>query len=110
MQYGNSGLIGEDLNIEAVSQHSRVTIKLSSHVGVPDDKIALLLSLKPVLTVEKAGENEFVMTTITPKGTKTLNFAASENAAEVELTKADAPVVIFTITQREGSLEQISPI
>ena len=57
--------------------------------GVPDVKIAILLSLKPVLTIEKVDDETFTMTFITPKGAKTLTFKSSDDQTEVDLTKAD---------------------
>ena len=72
--------------------------------GVPDVKIAILLSLKPVLTIENVDDETFTMAFITPKGAKTLTFKGSDDQTEVDLTKVDDGVPPVSNLCRCGSM------
>ena len=48
--------------------------------------------MKPVLTIEKVDDETFLMTTITPKGSKTLTIKGSEDQTEIDLTKVEKEI------------------
>ena len=70
-----------------------------STAGIPDEKIAIALAFKPVVTIERDGD-EFKATAVGPIGTKNFSFKATDDAAEVDFV----PRVSSTLFEMDRQL------
>ena len=80
---------------------SRLTpgVLILSTSGIPDEKIAIALAFKPVVTIERDGD-EFKATAVGPIGTKNFSFKATDDAAEVDFV----PRVSSTLFEMDRQL------